>query len=402
MPYSLMPIMGIDNVRPDEALQVSGEAKSLHVKEAVNVDINQAGRLKLRAGGTKVSPIPYTDLWYSELHGDTFALLLDELVRVNTSDWSCVKLGQVGTGLRCVGLNNKILFTASTGLFIYDGNSLEPLTIETPPSPTLNTGRNGGLEAGRYTVAISWVGHVESAASDSITVDIQQTAIGVMPQSDGHIDVTLPYVYDKNVSAVRVYVSSVNGTEMKLHSEHPPSQTSVTIDGVANITTPLKFAHMAPMPVGRFMKYWNGRLLSADKNLLRFSEALTYHLHDERYGYVALPQRITFVEPVEGGIWVGQSTNVIFLRGTDIGEFVMEVGSNIAPAPNSAIIIKSDLSGNASNGGSDCVVWLSQRGYLLGTPDGQTVEYQSKNLQGITASNSCTVRIDERLITVVN
>jgi hypothetical protein len=56
-----------------------------------------------------------------------------------------------------------------------------------------------------------------------------------------------------------------------------------------------QFENYSPMPVGKYFDYWNGRLLTADKNIIYFSEPLAYHLNDEKYGFVMLPQRITFI-----------------------------------------------------------------------------------------------------------
>ena len=40
MSYHIMPVLGMDNVRPDEALQVTGDSGRLHVREAVNVNVS--------------------------------------------------------------------------------------------------------------------------------------------------------------------------------------------------------------------------------------------------------------------------------------------------------------------------------------------------------------------------
>ena len=69
---NLMPIAGINNVGTDEELQVRGKEPSLHLRDAVNVDVSAAYRPSMRAGVRKVSSTPLANLWHSPLHADTF------------------------------------------------------------------------------------------------------------------------------------------------------------------------------------------------------------------------------------------------------------------------------------------------------------------------------------------
>ena len=145
------------------------------------------------------------------------------------------------------------------------------------------------------------------------------------------------------------------------------------------------------MPTGLFLAYWRGRLLTARANVLRFSEAMAYHLHDERHGFIQMPQRITFVQPVDGGIWVGQVDHVAFLRGSAPDELVLERKTSRAPVPGSLVELHSDEAGEAAGGGRSAVAWLSSVGFAVGTPDGGIIEPQSKRLRGISAAAGSTV-----------
>jgi hypothetical protein len=79
----LLPIAGINNVSPDDALQRGGDALKLFVREALNVDISDTGRIALRKGASQVSPLPFKNIWQSPLHKDVFATLNHDLVLVN-------------------------------------------------------------------------------------------------------------------------------------------------------------------------------------------------------------------------------------------------------------------------------------------------------------------------------
>ena len=154
------------------------------------------------------------------------------------------------------------------------------------------------------------------------------------------------------------------------------------------------------MRTGKFLKLWRGRLLTADKNMLYFSQALNFHLCDERYDYIALPQRVTFVEPVESGIWVGQSNSVVFLSGSDVKDLRLVQTGAKAPVPGTALRVNSDLLGELS-AGLESVLWLAENGYCIGTPSGNLVEAHANTLKGITAKGGQSVRFDDRIVTVL-
>ena len=76
MSYRIMPVMGMDNVRPDEALQVTGDSGRLHVRDAVNVNVSEAGKVSLRNGSRHVTGTKYESLWQSPLHKDVFGVFV--------------------------------------------------------------------------------------------------------------------------------------------------------------------------------------------------------------------------------------------------------------------------------------------------------------------------------------
>ena len=49
----LFPIAGMNNVADDDALQVGGDTPRLFVRDALNVDITETGRISLRKGASK-------------------------------------------------------------------------------------------------------------------------------------------------------------------------------------------------------------------------------------------------------------------------------------------------------------------------------------------------------------
>lgn len=382
-PITIGPLAGIDNAsKRDDALQIGGQERRVYLRDAVNVVIDNA-RASMRKGLRQVTPVPYTDLWQSPLHGDTFARLGDKWVKANTSDWSHEVLAAVGDGpLSHLVLNGKVLVSAPGGLFEFDGREAKRLVLDVPPGPMLSVSA-GALVGGQYGMAVAWLrGKTEGPLSPMTSITVPQ---------DGQIDAILPMAFDPTVTGGRLYCTRPDGGELLRLGDYPSTGTAVALPTLPTLGAPAPFPHMEPMPTGRYLGQWRGRLVVAVGSVLRFSQALAYHVHDVRHDFVQMPQRITFVAPVDGGLWVGQVDHVAFLRGTALQELVFERKTSRAPVPGSTVALASDEAGEAAGGGRAAVAWLSSVGFVLGTPDGGIIEPQSKRLRGISAAAGSTV-----------
>lgn len=387
----LTPLRGMDNVSDDESMSSFGKTPFVKLRDAVNVNITSAGRMELRDTGAVVTETPYKNLWQSPLHGDTFGTLNGELVKIDTSDWSHLALNiQVQGTVNYLVVNNFIVISDATALYKYDGLSVEKLTIGTPPTPMLNA-VDGSLFEGTYNLAISWSKNGrESALSNIMTFE-----------GEGGIHLVLPYNYSGDADQVTIYMTERNGSELLKVIALPVITATFTVTNDKDLTRAAQFQNLSPMRTGKFLKLWRGRLLTADKNLLLFSQALNFHLCDERYDFIALPQRVTFVEPVESGIWVGQSNGVVFLSGSDVRDLRLVQTGAKAPVPGTALRVNSDLLGEAA-AGLESVVWLAENGYCIGTPTGNLIEAHANTLKGITAKGGQSVRFDDRIVTVLH
>lgn len=389
----LMPLAGMNNVAEDAALQRGGDAARLYVRDAVNVDLTPAGKAELRPGVRRVTDSPYRNLWQSPLHRDTFATLGDQWGRVDPLTWSHEPLATVGEGpVSHQVLNNLVCVAGPAGIFTFDGAMAQRLTLDTPAAPLVLVG-DGSLDAGAYGVAVAWLrGSLESAPSRVATAHVPD---------GGSLEITLPLSLDPTITGARLYLTRPNGGELLREQDYPPAGT-IALRVSPSLGAPAQFQHLSPMPTGLYLAYWRGRLLTAKANVLRFSEALAYHLHSERHGFVQMPQRITFVQPVDGGIWVGQVDHVAFLSGSSPNQLTMQRKTARPPVPGSAILVDADtLGGELSQGGGATAVWLADNGYVAGTASGQVVELQAGALRGIAGQSGTSVVLDRRLLTAV-
>lgn len=385
---SLMPCFGIDNVSEDAAMVQGGKEPFVFVRDALNVNVTPAGMIEMIASGGKVTGNTYKHIWQSPLHKDVFAVFGDDLVKVNSADWTHEQLMNVGGGhVVYEVLNNHIIVASKNGLFVYDGQTCQPLTIDRPPMPVAY----GGIDSSQQTrsIAISWLrGSMESSLSDYVT-------------AGESTDVVLPMVFDPTITAVNIYATNLGGTDMLLAGTVTSDATSYKIEPDHALGMAAQFAHLSPMPTGKYLCYWRGRLITATANVIRFSEPLAYHLHDERHGFIQTSQGITFIQPVEGGLWVGQFDHVLFIQGSQPDEMTVSIKAAANPVPNSAIQIDAEFIGDASEGGAQSALWLSSNGYVIGTSSGQVVELNAGRIKNISAQSATTVRLARRLLTSV-
>ena len=386
---SFMPCRGIDMVSEDAAMVQGGREPFVFMRDAVNVNVTPGGKLDMIASGGKVTDNKYQCLWQSPLHKDLFGLLAGWWVKINPTDWTSEQLLYIGEGfIYHTLLNNQVCAAGREGIFTYDGNSALPIGINTPPPPIAY----GGIDQSKQTrsIAISWVrGSLESALSDYVT-------------SGAQTEVVLPMVTDPTVTGVHVYSTSLGGTDMQLAGRASVNDNSYQILEDHKLGRAAQFSHLSVMPTGKHLCYWRGRLITATANVIRFSEALAYHLHDERHGFIQTGQRVTFIHPVEGGLWVGQTDHVIFIAGTQLDDMSMSIKSAKPPIPDSAIQVSSNELGEAAELGGQVVVWLASNGYVAGTGSGQVIEYQAKRLDNISANSGSSVVFARRLLTSVN
>lgn len=392
---SIMPIAGMNTVGEDAALQVGGKAPKTFLRDAVNVDVTPAGKVQMRGIAHRVTDKPLRHLWQSPLHGDVFGVLDGEWVKVDPATWDTEVLATIGEGdVSHEVVNNLVMVAGPTGIFLYDGTNARRLAIDTPAAPFVMNG-SGSLESGRYGVSVAFLrGLVESPTSPIYFIDLDGDG--------GALVVNFPVCLDQTVTGIRVYLTQRDGGQLGFAGQYPIDQPSVTYPLMPAAGRVPPFRHREPMPTGQFLKFWRGRLLTSKGNVLRFSDPLAFHIHDDQHSFVQMPQRITFIQPVDGGIWVGQRDHVAFLAGTSPDDLSRVRKASRTPVPGSCIPVDADLIGNnASQGGSMSAMWLAENGYVIGTASGQIIELHAGVLSGITGKASTSVVVDQRVLTSV-
>lgn len=368
--------LGITTLLGDAAVRPSGSGQQLGVLDADNAQLEEDGTWVRRAGLTLTASDNIHSLWSDPLHG-AFAVVNGDLSSV-MSDGSTLS----HTSLHTLASDEAVSFTVVADAVVYSTQSeigkikdgvVTPLGVETPSGffPVANV--TGSLPPGTYHVAISYrAGGEEGALSPTLPVKLATT---------GSITFVLPTPSEPETTHIRLFRTGPDGEVLYHIRDVTAGTTSTTVTdlnelGAVSVTRGLQ--RMVPGVV----RYWRGRLITVRGHLLQVSEPLMYGLCSLVNGFVQMAERITFVEPVAGGIFLGTSRGVKFLAGSEPKEWkLLNVDSNKPQAWSSTKVPVSAINLDLDGTEDDVAVWLSTAGFVLGLPNGQVVRPQAGVLE---------------------
>ena len=353
------PFAGMNNRLPDHQLGITerGQRAGDYLRNAVNVDLTDAGTLQRRKGSTLVVPGADCHSLWSDEQG---AYYVDGSSLKTFPTGALVRNGLTpGRPVSFVRFpNGDVYWTNSVVLErIRDGVS-EPAGLPTPDStPVVHVDSIGALPAGRYQVSITQVADdgEQSGATWPVAVQIPantQGALSISGMPSGR----------KNI-----YLTAPNGELLFLAAT--TTAVSYQISSPPALREQLPTLGFRPMPPGHTVRLYNARLLVADKLGLYYSEPYAPTWHNPLRGYIPLAG-ITLVEPMETGVFIATKDRTYWLSGADIsGE------TNLSEVLPYGAVAGSSARLNNTLG----VVWYSSRGLVIGSQDGQV-----KNLQEAT------------------
>lgn len=361
------PFLGLNNRRPDDQLREEerGRATGNYLKNAINVDITSEGTLVRRKGvELMVAATQARSLWCD---GTTMLCAVggDLCIVGEDASLTVIKSGLIPS--------LPISYTSVPGFGIVWSNGVEiekvvdgvsmPLGPTQPsPAPTVAVSTGGSLPEGQYQVAVSAVdaNGVESPLSWPVAVDVPEG--GVVVLSD------LP-------ALANVYMTTVNGENLFLVQQ---ASVSLTISVLPDKGAQPPTLHTAAMPPGTLVRYYNGRLIAVQENLLMFSEPFAYHLFNPLQNFIPFPSPITVVETLPDGFYV--VSDVTYWSSAD--DPVNDEKANMRVVlPYGAV---------ARTGGelkrSKEVYWYSTKGLVVGAAGGQARNVQEASVEPDSAA----------------
>lgn len=344
------------------------------VRDAVNVDISDQGGVLRRRGYRKIIDATtkihslWTDFRVPGLYYmDGGELLWTDTVRIES-------LGTIGHALTSFCYHaGQVYLTNTFGTFRIDSSGLTQLGVPTPPLPRVTAVDTGGMHEGHYQItltAITGTGE-ESGASSAVSVKVPQ---------GGGIELTDIPIGD--VTAFRVYCTDTNGEVLYAVADVPNGTTTHTITHDRQRGAVLETLAMQPLPAGRYIRSYRGRLYIAEDNVIMWSEPLRYGLYNPAYNFLEMPDYITMFEPVAEGIYVGTPQEAVFLFGPDPHEWEYRVvdrrgviEGSATQVPREALLPEDPRTVQLS--GSHFICWMN-------TNETQMVGYPAGDIRPVT------------------
>ena len=358
--------VGIDHVSSDTKLPAGA------ARDAINGLFNRDGEFLRRNGyGLMMAASGVHSLWTSPESGLSFCAQGSQVCSITPGAGGSLAV----TALADTGIVSPVSFCDLNGVVVYanagkigavlNGVAI-PLALPTPGAPQVVATDNGGLSAGRYGVAVALLGDGESALSEITFLDV--------PEGGG-----IRFTFNGG-STRRLYRTAANGDALYLAAEIPGALTTYLL-GNGQLGRLTETQNLEALPGGQIVRTWRGRTLLARGNVVLFSEPMRYGLFSPREGFVQFAHRITMMEPVEGGIFVGTTTGVVFLQGSKPSEFNVKATSGQPPFEGSGITAPaSAFGGDIGSSDTRVAAWLAPNGFVIGTASGQLVETQNTRI----------------------
>ena len=289
---------GINNVLPQHRLS------GADLLVARDVDIGLTGEISRRGGYAEVSDQCHKNVWQAD--GFMLATCGAVLTAIHPSGTRHVIHPALGHDRvwYCNLPDGRTTYTNGLIHGVTDGLTNQERSITPPESLGAPGMAFGQLDHGQYRYHLTFrrADGVESSAVSSGPVMLNHGGLRLdgLPVRIGH--------------SLQVYLSGKDGEGAYLAGE---TTTDLFEWGGKNsdLVLPCRTLGARPFPVGTYTGFWRGRVLVAQDNVLWASRANAPHLSDWR-DFKQFPSRITAVQPVDDGIYVGTEKDLVFLSGT--------------------------------------------------------------------------------------
>lgn len=289
---------GINNVLPAHRLQGSD------LLEATDVDIGLTGEITRRGGFSEVSDECHKNLHQAK--GFMLATCGSALTAIHPDGARHVIHPAMGPERvwYCDLPDGRTTYTNGLIHGVTDGLVGVARSVPAPASLGAPDTAFGALHPGQYRYHLTHVrlsDRLESPAISSEPITISQGGLRLdgLPELEGY--------------AVHVYLSGPDGEGGYLAGVATGGSFEYG-SGNAALVLPCRTLSAQPFPVGTITAFWRGRVLVAQGDVLWASRPNAPHLADWR-DFKALGAKITAILPVDGGVYVGTTSDLIFLAG---------------------------------------------------------------------------------------
>ena len=375
------PFLGLNNTRPLTQLEQfeRGQRSGDFMRSADNVDVTDAGTLRRRQGWAK-------RLGGTQMRGlfaldDGSALVADynQLCRLTYEDDELSKqvlMADLRPGAPISYTDTPLgtYLSDGYGMWVYRDGEVSEAMLDTPNPPYITAMDGGSLPGGLYQVACTFVRSdgLQSCASEAVQVEVPD---------NGLMYITLPATTQAMVAAVDVFMTPVNGDTLLLVERVPVGTPQTAVYALPDEGPRCTTQHFAPLPPGSILRLHEGRLWVANGAAVFHSQPYAYGLHDPTEDFLFFPAEVTLLEPVSGGVFIVADKTYLL---TDDGQKKLQEVLPYGAPPGTA----------ARRSGGGGIYWMSHRGLILATDDGQ-VKNLHEGVLAIPKSSAASVVVRE-------
>lgn len=361
---------GIDNRTPTDRLRPKERGAGVPVRDAVNVDLSVAGTFQRRPGVT----LTLAGSNVRSLHAVQGGALFADGGKLYLFDGvSKTEVGTLAAPHAAVAYADTPLGTVwSDGyrLNVYNGTSRRLAPAQPNPEPYVTASAGGALVAGTYGLFFTTIRPDGQQSAPTIPQYVTVPNGGVIQvQAGGHTE------------RIAVFLTGVDGEIFYRAGTIEVGQSALTLPLARTDGQPVSYEVTHDLPAGSILALHRGRLLSAAGPYLYYSLAWNMGLYHPASDFIPVPEDITLVAPVEGGVYVCTLSATYWLPGGDISKADMTrlqpfgaVRGTLTSLPNS-----TDL------------MWFTPRGPVRASQSGEVTPLHDREVAFPDADSGASI-----------
>lgn len=327
------------------------------LRNAVNVNITRAGAAVRRSGYSQVSAGEYHSLW-SDGEGFGVAVKGQNLIRLDVSSSGAVQETVLTDGMKpglpvsYLRVNADIYYSnGDTNGRIMNGVRV-PWGIESAKPPQLTATTTGGMTAGRYQVAMTYV-----AANGEEGGTSRATAVDV-PDGGGIALSSIVQPVGSNVASIRLYVTPPNGGLFYEYGDIPLGLSTFVLSASVTLGKELQTWGNFPPPAGTAIELHNSFILIAKDKWLWYTEPYNFNAFKPLNAY-QFRGPISIVSSLNNSLVAVVADVHYLLAGPDPGVFDMSESFQYKAIPGTLLTLPQRRK-----------TWVTERGWTLYDPQG--------------------------------
>jgi len=297
-------VKGIDTIHQSETLDKD------QLRNAVNVDIDDVGKLTSRSGATAFIAAP-TNTMHSLWEDGDRAFVVDGSTLYEIVDGTLVTVVTgltFGVPVAYQLVNGEVYYSngVDSGVIGATGWRRWGVPIPTTVSPGVTSGT---LVAGRYSLCTTYNTSVEEGgASPSVVIELL---------AGSGIVVALPTNFPAGVTSVNLYVSAPDGSVEYLYGTYAAG-TVVTVSALTLQKRECLSKFLSPPPAGTALMYYRGRIYIASGNTVYYTEPLRYGAIRLATNFLLFPSEVQLLAATkeQDGFFVSDETQHYFVSGS--------------------------------------------------------------------------------------